>query len=103
MKLKKIQTNKKSTNPNWAEDDLLESPDNISVSPEKKNRNSKKTKSSDAIMEKPKNLKTDKKLKKSPKKGSGDENYGRSLDKLKEIDPEFYKVKQTIFHGRPIK
>lgn len=44
-------------------------------------------------MGKVKNEKIKKKSKKQSNDGSDEEDYGTSLDKLKEIDPEFYKVR----------
>lgn len=94
MKVKKIQTNKSGTTTNWADNDLSESEDHVNANPEKKKGKLKKTKSLDTVKGTTNSLKVDKKSKMSSKKGSGGEIYGRSLDQLKLIDPEFYKVKQ---------
>lgn len=40
-----------------------------------------------------KSEKIKKRSKKQSNDGSDEEDYGTSLDKLKEIDPEFYKVR----------
>lgn len=94
MKVKSAKTKNSVAKSNWAEDELSVS-GNTDASPVKKKKASKKI-----SLEKPaKATKKDKIKKKRAQKpsneSSDEEEYGASLDKLKEIDPEFYKVIQN--------
>lgn len=97
MKVKKVQSKKVITKPNWAEDDLSNAANN-DVEPPKKKEKVKKLKKVKNASEKGGKVAKAEKVKKKTKKQSSDddgsdgEEYGASLDKLKEIDPEFYKV-----------
>lgn len=98
MKMKKIQTKKIITKPDWAEDDLSNVANNDIVPLKKKEKVKKVKKIKNASEKTGKVAKTEKVKKKTKKQSSDDdgsdgEEYGASLDKLKEIDPEFYKVK----------
>lgn len=91
MKIKSAKKKNLVTKSNWAEDNVSES-GNADVIPVKKKKELKKT-----SIEKPtkpsKKDKVKKKVSKKQSKDSSDEDeYGASLDKLKTIDPEFYKV-----------
>lgn len=97
MKVDVVKTKKAGTKPKWAEDDVPDS-DNNAVKLQKKKKVSTKI-SMDKPTKKVKGEKLKMKAaKKEPKKTSNDE-HGASLDKLKEIDPEFYKVtKDHLYH-----
>lgn len=91
MKIKSGKKKNLVTKSNWAEDNVSES-GNADVIRVKKKKELKKT-----SIEKPtKPSKKDKVKKKVSKKQSKDssdeEEYGAPVDKLKTIDPEFYKV-----------
>lgn len=76
---------------NWDEDDLSVAQNSVLVDKKKKSVNTMKDEG--AARKTVKDGKIKKKLvKKGTKKSSDDNDFGASLDKLKEIDPEFYKV-----------
>lgn len=95
-KLDKIAVKPKKiiAKPNWEEDDVS---GGNKVLPEKlkKRKKTKKTEVSSenmvTISAKSKKIKKNK-TKKSVTNSSDDEDYDAPIDKLKEIDPEFYKV-----------
>lgn len=102
MKVKSAKTKNLVAKSNWAEDELSVS-GNTDALPVKKKKASKKI-----SLEKPakaaKKEKVKKKRAQKPSSESSDEEeYGGAMsDKLKEIDPEFYKVienaQRTVFH-----
>lgn len=88
MKIKSVK--KKGTKANWAEDDLSETT-NAEIAQPKKTKVSKVAKKSVEKVNK-----KNKTSKKDGESSSDDENFDGSLNKLKEIDPEFYKVSLMI-------
>lgn len=91
-KTKKIQTDKEIVKSNWAEDDLS----NSAINETKKKKTKKilfpKTRKSTET------IKNEKKNTKEPfNESSDDEDHGALLNKLREIDPEFYKVWLLFF------
>lgn len=96
MKVKSVKSKKSVAKPNWAEDDLSDNVSNAVLPRKKKNKAKKVAASSEKTIKKV-GGKSDKMKKKKAKKAatesSDDEDDGAPMDKLKEIDPEFYKVK----------
>lgn len=90
MKVKKVKSNKTAVKLNWAEDDLSDTANKKVTTPVKKKK--KTVESVEKISKVAKVEKIKNKAKKQSNEGSDDESHGASLDKLKEIDPEFYKV-----------
>lgn len=89
----KGETKKSAIKSNWDEDDISVTPNNVTVVKKKKSANAMKD-STAAVKKSVKDGKITKKVsKKGAKKASDD--FGASLNKLKEIDPEFYKVNVT--------
>ncbi|XP_031630532.1 nucleolar complex protein 2 homolog [Contarinia nasturtii] len=91
MKTKKLNTKKVVAKPKWAEEDDVSDSANNEVLPEKKKKKLKKVIKTAKTTKDTKAEKVKKKSKNQSNNSSDDENYGASLDKLKEIDPEFYK------------
>lgn len=91
VKNKIIKTKKNVATSNWNEDDVSNATNEVDKKKVKPKPNSK---DAAVIAGKMKKTKKEKKknMSKGSKKGSDDENFGASLDKLKEIDPAFYKV-----------
>lgn len=87
-----MNTKKTAAKPKWDEDEVSDSANN-EVVPEKKKNKLKKVAKAAETKKDGKAKKIKKKSKKESDDSSDDENYGASLDKLKEIDPEFYKVR----------
>lgn len=91
----KGETKKSAIKSNWDEDDISVTPNNVTVVKKKKSANAMKD-STAAVRKTVKDGKITKKMsKKGAKKASDDDDFGASLNKLKEIDPEFYKVNVT--------
>lgn len=95
--MKSVKPKKSAEKSNWAEDDLSDAANN-EVLPQKKQKKVKKAaKLPEKAVKSSKVPKTKKKGAKPQSSVSSDEeDYGASLDKLKEIDPEFYKVTNTV-------
>lgn len=92
MKIKSGKKKNLVTKSNWAEDNVSES-GNADVIPVKKKKKELKKTSIEKPTKPSKKDKVKKKVSKKQSKDSSDEEeYGAPVDKLKTIDPEFYKV-----------
>lgn len=85
------KTKKKAIKSDWDEDDTSNTQSVVLVGKKKKSENTMKELASTTKIVKDGKMKK-KMAKKGTKKSSDVDDFGASLDKLKDIDPEFYKV-----------
>lgn len=92
MKIKNVQLKKAISKPSWAEDDSSNSAANHEALAQKKKKNLEKAFKISKTNKRAKGKTTKKSEKRSGANSSDEEDYDASIDKLKKIDPEFYKV-----------
>lgn len=92
------KTKKNVVKKNWDEDDISVTHSDVLGGKKKKSENTMENFGA-ATKKNMKSGKVKKKMvRKGAKKTSDDDDFGASLNKLKEIDPEFYKVMPSAVH-----
>lgn len=91
MKVKRVKTKKNIIKSNWDEDDVSATTSNVLMDIKKSKNTTKHFETAAQKTSKTVKIKK-KKIEQGVKNGSSNDEFGASLDKLKEIDPDFYKV-----------
>lgn len=99
VKVKSYKTKMNVLKSNWAEDDLSIKTSGLLESKKKKKlkKPAKHSEKLAAEIAKNDHIKR-KEVRKAAKDGTDDDDFKASLDKLKEIDPDFYKVIKSYIH-----
>lgn len=100
MKVKTVKSKTNSKKSSWDEENISDTAGNVDKKKKKSKNTTKLAESTPSKIAKA--VKMKRKLKTEAGAGSSDEEFDASLDKLKAIDPEFYKVRRKQYDQQKI-